>query len=187
MVCNSAGVYTYSKSLDDGTAWNSSVAANAPGFVMFPGNPKWDWGLSTTNVRNLAVINATYELPLGAGKKYLANVRSWRGQLVGGWSVSAIETLQSGLPFTPQLGFNPTNNGDSRNPIRPSWNPAFTGNLILGGPNQYFDPNAFVTPAAGTYGNVGRDTLIGPGLTTAGLFRLEKHHHIGTGEAAIPR
>ncbi|MBV8830346.1 MAG: carboxypeptidase regulatory-like domain-containing protein, partial [Acidobacteriaceae bacterium] len=35
------GVYTYSKSLDDGTAWNSSVAANAPGFVMYPGNPKW--------------------------------------------------------------------------------------------------------------------------------------------------
>ena len=29
------GVYTWSKSLDDGTAWNSSVASNAPGFVMF--------------------------------------------------------------------------------------------------------------------------------------------------------
>lgn len=167
------GVYTYSKSLDDGTAWNSSVAANAPGFVMFPENPKWDWGLSTTDVRNLAVINATYELPLGVGKKYLANSSGWRKQLVGGWSVSAIETLQSGLPFTPQLGFNPTNDGDSRNPIRPSWNPAFTGNLLLSGPNQYFNPNAFVTPAAGTYGNVGRDTLIGPGLSELDFSALK--------------
>lgn len=68
--------------------------------------------------------------------------------------------------FTPQLGFNPTNNGDSRNPIRPNWNPVFTGSVVQGGLNQYFNPNAFLVPASGTYGDVGRDTLIGPGLTT---------------------
>jgi len=48
--------------------------------------------------------------------------------------------------------------------VRPSWNPAFSGPVILGGPNEYFNPNAFIVPAAGTYGNVGRDTLTGPGL-----------------------
>ena len=163
------GVYTLSKSLDDGTAWNSSVAANAPGFVMFPLNPKRDWSLSTTDVRHLAVINATYELPFGRGKIIAANLSDWRGKLVTGWAVSAIETIQSGLPFTLQLGFNPTNNGDSRNPIRPSWNPAFTGVLITGDPTRYFNPNAFVVPADGTYGNVGRDVLTGPGLTTLDL------------------
>ncbi|HLH02593.1 MAG TPA: carboxypeptidase-like regulatory domain-containing protein [Bryobacteraceae bacterium] len=160
------GAYTFSKSLDDGTAWNSSVASNAPGFVMFPLNPKWDYGLSTTDVRHLATINGTYELPLGRGKKFLGGVEGWRDKLASGWSISAIESVQSGLPFTPQLGYNPTNNGDSRNPIRPSWNPAFTGNLMLGSPNLYFDPNAFVSPASGTYGNVGRDTLIGPGIVS---------------------
>jgi hypothetical protein len=152
------GVYTYSKSLDDGTALNSSVGSNAPGFVMFPLYPKLDWGPSTSDVRNLAVINASYALPFkarGAGAKKLAE----------GWSVSAIETAQSGFPFTPSLGYNPTNNGDSRNPIRPSVNPAFSGPVILGTPNQWFNPAAFVNPAAGTYGNLGRDTLTGPGLT----------------------
>ena len=84
--------------------------------------------------------------------------------MADGWRISAIETLQTGFPFTPQLGFNPTRNGDSRNTIRPSWNPAFTGSVILGGPHQYFNPNAFVLPAAGTYGNVGRNVLTGPGL-----------------------
>jgi hypothetical protein len=84
--------------------------------------------------------------------------------LAGGWTVSGIETINSGFPFTPQLGFNPTRNGDSRNPIRPSWNPAFKGNVIVGSPAEYFNPNAFVVPPAGTYGNVGRDTLIGPGM-----------------------
>jgi len=151
-------VYTFSKSLDDGTAWNSSVGANAPGFVMFPLDPKLDWGLATSDVRHLASVNATYEL--GFGKR----LHGWRERLAGGWSVSAIEAAQSGFPFTPQLGYNPSNNGDSRNPVRPSWNPAFAGKLITGSPAQYFNPAAFLPPASGTYGNVGRDVLTGPGL-----------------------
>ena len=160
------GVYTFAKSLDDGTAWNSSVGANAPGFVMYPQQPKWDWGLSTYDVRHLAVINGTYELPVHG-------LHGWREKLGAGWAVSAIETLQSGFPFTPQLGFNPSNNGDSRNPVRPSWNPGFSGRVVTGGPNQYFNPNAFIVPAAGTYGNVGRDTLIGPGLANLDLSFLK--------------
>ena len=160
------GVYTWSKSLDDGTALNSSVGSNAPGFVMFPGNPKWDWSPSTTDVRHLGVVNFSYELPFGTGKRYGAHATRLAEKLAGGWTASGVATVQSGLPFTPQLGFNPANNGDSRNPIRPSWNPAFSGPVILGGPNQYFNPAAFVLPVPGTYGNVGRDVLYGPGLAT---------------------
>ncbi len=167
------GAYTFSKSLDDGTAWNSSVASNAPGFVMFPLNPKWDYGLSTTDVRHLATINSSYELPFGRGRHFLGSVSGWRDKLASGWSISAIETVQSGLPFTPQLGFNPTNNGDSRNPIRPSVNPAFSGQVVVGSPQHYFDPSAFITPANGTYGNVGRDTLIGPGLVTLDISAVK--------------
>jgi hypothetical protein len=81
--------------------------------------------------------------------------------------------VQSGFPFTPQLGFNPTNNGDTRNPIRPSWNPAFTGPVILGSPTRYFNPDAFIVPADGTYGNVGRDVLPGPGLATVDFSLLK--------------
>jgi hypothetical protein len=165
--------YTFSKSLDDGTALNSSVGANAPGFVMFPLNPKLDWGLSTTDVRNVGVINATYEVPIGKGKQFFSKISGWPEKLAGGWTVSGIQTIQSGFPFTPQLGFNPSNNGDSRNPVRPSWNPGFTGNVIEGGPNQYFNPNAFVVPVSGTYGNVGRNTLIGPGIVDLDLALLK--------------
>ncbi|MBB6145622.1 hypothetical protein HNQ77_003583 [Silvibacterium bohemicum] len=153
------GVYTWSKNLDDGTAWNTSVGANAPAFVEFPARPKLDWGPASTDVRNLAVINGTYDLPIG---------RSAGGRLertaLQGWSVSEIATLQSGFPFTPQLGYNPTNNGDSRNPIRPSVNPDFHGKVIEGGPTQYFNPLAFINPVAGTYGNSGRNSLVGPGF-----------------------
>ncbi len=153
------GVYTWSKNLDDGTAWNTSVGANAPAFVEFPSRPKIDYGPASTDVRNLAVISGTYDLPFGRRQG-----NTLEGKLISGWSFSEIATLQSGFPFTPQLGFNPTNNGDSRNPIRPSINPDFHGKVIEGGPTQYFNPLAFLVPAAGTYGNASRNSLVGPGL-----------------------
>jgi|SRR5580692_6788935 hypothetical protein len=56
-----------------------------------------------------------------------------------------------------------------RNPVRPSWNPNFAGPVILGRPNQYFNPNAFIQPLPGTHGNVGRNILQAPGLTETDL------------------
>lgn len=84
-------------------------------------------------------------------------------------------TLQSGFPFTPQLSYNPSNNLDSKNPVRPFVNPAFTGPVILGTPKQWFNPAAFLPPppASGFYGNLGRDSLVGPGLATWDLSFLK--------------
>jgi hypothetical protein len=86
--------------------------------------------------------------------------------LVSGWSLASVITLQDGFPFTPQLSYNPSNNGDTRNPVRPFVNPNFTGPVITGNPAQWFNPKAFLAPPpnSGFYGNLGRDTLIGPGL-----------------------
>ncbi len=95
-------------------------------------------------------------------------------KLIDNWQLSGIETVQSGLPFTPQLSYNPSNDGDTRNPVRPSLNPNFTGQVIEGGPNQYFNPNAFIQPLPGTYGNVGRNTLQGPQLVTTDLSLAKK-------------
>ncbi|MGB6942160.1 MAG: carboxypeptidase-like regulatory domain-containing protein [Bryobacteraceae bacterium] len=167
------GVYTFAKSLDDGTALNSSVGSNAPGFVMYPLNPKLDWGPSTSDVRHSAVINGSWELPIGKGRAWFGNAGRWTQAVAGGWTLSGIETLQSGIPFTPSLGYNPANDGDSRNPVRPSYNPAFSGPIILGGPNEYFNPNAFLPPAMGTFGNVGRDTLYGPGVAELDFSALK--------------
>jgi hypothetical protein len=88
--------------------------------------------------------------------------------LISGWQVNSILTLQAGFPFTPQLSYNPSNNGDTRNPVRPFANPAFTGNPILGNPSQWFNPAAFLQPPpnSGFFGNLTRDNLIGPGLAT---------------------
>jgi hypothetical protein len=161
------GVYTFSKTLDDGDNMNTSVATNSPAFVANPLQPKADYGRASFDVRNSAVISATYDLPFGVGDTTRAH--PWVERLIGRWQLSGIQTLQSGLPFTPQLSYNPSNDGDTRNPVRPSWNPNFTGPVILGGPNQYFNPHAFIQPLPGTYGNVGRNILQGPGLMETDL------------------
>jgi hypothetical protein len=162
------GVYTWSKALDDGDSLNQTTAGNAPGLVSNPFNLRADKGLATFDVRNVGVINALYELPFGRGKVLTNGWDGWGNGFVSGWSVASVATLQDGFPFTPQLSYNPSNNGDTRNPVRPFVNPNFTGSAILGSPNQWFNPQAFLQPPAnsGFYGNLGRDTLIGPGLAT---------------------
>jgi hypothetical protein len=172
------GVYTWSRDLDDGDSLNGTAAANAPGLVSNPYDIKADWGLATYDVRNMGVITASYDLPFGRGRKYLAGETGALGQVAGGWTVNSIVTLQSGFPFTPQLGYNPSGNGDTRNPVRPFLNPTFTGPVVLGNPTQWFDPNAFVGPVnnSGFFGNVGRDTYIGPGLATWDFSVLKDTH-----------
>jgi len=162
------GVYTWSKALDDGDSLNATAAANAPGLVSNPFDLHADYGPATYDVRHIGVINAVYILPFGRGQTFANGLEGWSNTLVSGWSVNSIVTIQSGFPFTPQLSYNPSNNGDTRNPVRPFVNPAFTGPVILGKPSQWFNPNAFLAPPAGSgfYGNLGRDTLIGPGLAT---------------------
>jgi hypothetical protein len=162
------GVYTWSKTLDNGDSLNVTTSANAPALTSNPFNLHADYGLGGFDVRHVAVISAIYELPFGRGQVLGNGLSGWGNALVGGWSVNSIVTLQDGFPFTPQLSYNPSNNGDTRNPVRPFRNPDFTGPVILGNPNQWFNPNAFLAPPvnSGFYGDLGRDTFIGPGLAT---------------------
>jgi len=171
------GNYTFSKNLDDGSAWNTSVSGNTPAFVEFPLNPKLDWGPAATDVRQLGAINGSYELPFGANQRFLNHTGRPVNVIVSGWTASGIVTAQTGFPFSPQLGYNPTGNGDTRNPVRPNWNPNFNGALYPRTPNQYFNPSAFLPPETGTYGNVSRDSLSGPGLTEVD-FSASRNAHL---------
>jgi len=164
------GAYTFSKTLDDGDNMNTSVATNSPAFVANPLQAKADYGRASFDVRHAAVLQATYDLPFGRASAGTP----WANRLVKDWQLSGIVTLQSGLPFTPQLSYNPSNDGDTRNPVRPSWNPNFNGPVILGGPDNYFDPHTFIQPLPGTYGNVGRNILQGPGLAQTDLSVARK-------------
>jgi len=169
------GVYTWSKTIDDGDSLNATASGGEPALASNPFNLRADRGLANFDVRNAGAINASYELPLGPGKQFLTGASGFSKALVSGWTVNSIVTLQGGFPFTPQLSYNPSNNGDTRNPVRPFVNPAFSGPVILGNPSQWFNPLAFLAPPnnSGFYGNLGRDTLLGPGLATWDLSFLK--------------
>ncbi len=164
------GVYTWSKTIDDGDSLNATTSGGEPALASNPYNLRSDRGLANFDVRNVGVINASYALPFKKTGDGLVP------KIAGGWTVNSIVTLQGGFPFTPQLSYNPSNNGDTRNPVRSFVNPAFTGPVILGTPTQWFNPAAFLAPpaASGFYGNLGRDTLPGPGLATWDLSFLKE-------------
>jgi hypothetical protein len=165
------GVYTFSKALDDGDSLNATTSGGGPALAANPFNLAGDKGLATYDLAHIAAINAIYVLPFGHGQRFASGLSGFRNAVVSGWGVTSIINVQGGFPFSPQLSYNPSNNGDTRNPVRPFASPNFSGPVILGSPDKWFDPSAFLAPPnnpanAGFYGNLGRNTLRGPGLAT---------------------
>jgi len=177
------GAYTWSKNLDNGSAWNTSVSANTPAYVSVPSKLSLDYGPAATDVRHIVALSGTYDLPLGHNRRFASGLNPFADKAISGWSLSTIANLQSGFPFSPQLGYNPTGSGDTRNPVRPDVNPNFHGKLYPHTVAQWFNPNAFSAPysalsssgaiTGGAVGNLGRDTLVGPGLKELDLALLK--------------
>jgi hypothetical protein len=161
--------YTWSKNLDINSALTGAQASNQSQMVMDRDDLRRDWGPSALNPANQGSISARYELPFGQGKHWLSSTSGIESKLIDGWQLNGIATFLSGFPFTPVIGSNRSGDGDTRNPDRPSPNPGFSGPILLDTPTRWFNPNAFVLPAAGTYGTLGRGTFTGPGLADVDL------------------
>ena len=163
------GSYTWSKSVD-----LTSGARNHVGDIQFPQDAycwRCERGLSNFNVAHRFVTSALYELPFGKGKPLL-NREGVVSAVMGGWQISSILTMQTGTPFDVVSGYDAGNRGYNFNPgpDRPNStgvNAALPGDVRNA--NRFFDKNAFVKVPAGTLGNVGRNTLVGPGLLNLDL------------------
>ncbi len=79
-----------------------------------------------------------------------------------GWHLGGIFTIATGFPFSPLIGFDPSNTG-SQGLRRPDG--TGNGNLPSGerSPDLWFGVNAFTSPVDFTFGNAGRNILVGPG------------------------
>jgi hypothetical protein len=146
--------FTWGKNLDMNSGLTGAQANNQAQMILNRNDLPQDWGPSAQNIAEQASISASYDLPWSKSTN----------RLISGWQVNLITTLLSGFPFTPQVGSNRSGDGDTRNPDRPNVNPAFTGPVIVGTANEWFNPNAFSLPTPGTYGNLGRGVYSGPGL-----------------------
>ena len=169
--------YTYSKSIDEKSTLAGGESRQEPNTVMDFTDVRRDRGRSSFDARHNFVPTITYPFPFQFQQKAVR----W---LLGGWTANGIGTFRSGEPFTGRYGSNRSANGDRWSPDRPNLNPGYSNNptsgvtrgcttatgkvipagLKLGTPDLWFDPCAFSRPAQGTYGNLGRNTMTGPGF-----------------------
>jgi hypothetical protein len=150
--------YTWSKSLTDAPDFRSPMFESS--IPQNNGNLAAEKGLGC-DVRHRFALSAVYEVPRLNGSPVLS-------ALTRNWRLSAVYQVQTGFPFTISVFGDTANSGTvlGENPIRAN----YTGQPLFG-PNsktadQWFNPAAFATPAAFTFGNVGRNTVYGPGLQT---------------------
>jgi hypothetical protein len=106
--------YVFSKSIDnDSTAENAdSFSANgtATGLIQNPFNLRLNRALSDFNLKHNFNGSAVLDLPVGHGKRWMADSSRLVDALVGGWEVSSAMRWHSGFPLSPSNGFNfPTN------------------------------------------------------------------------------
>jgi hypothetical protein len=157
--------YSYAKVIDLNSAFfQVSGGENEPADVYTPYSLGMNRGPAAFSLHHQFNTNFSYALPFGSGKRFGSGASGLMNRFIGGWQWNGIVTAQGGFPLTPQIGFNNSGTGDNNVTDVPSWNPNFKGPVILGKRDQWFNPQAFMMPTVGTFGNVGRNSLRGPGL-----------------------
>jgi hypothetical protein len=151
--------YTWSKNLvtEDAAGWGGQAG---PQNWQNAYAPDSNYGLSNNHRAQVLKGDVIYQLPVGKGKA-LVNRGGLLDAMVGGWQCSAIFMAQSGAPFTPTIGL-----ANLSGSLAGSWYPDRIANGGLADPTigRWFDTSAFVQPAPFTFGNSGRNILIGPGM-----------------------
>ena len=154
--------FTFSKSIND----QPEICCNSP-WPQDSFNIAAERGLSDFDNRERWVTSVDYELPVGKGKQFL-NQGGVLDAVLGGWHVGGIVTFRSGFPYSPQIGFDPSNTGS---PGLQRSNQIGNGSLPNRSPNLWFNLNDFPVPDCpqGCFGDAGKNVLEGPGEKTADL------------------
>ncbi len=158
--------YTFAKSMDDGSGirpetggvLNGGGASTQPqGGVCY----KCEESLSDFDTRHRFVASVLYELPFGKGKTYLN--RGIMSTLLGGWQLNSIVTASTGFPIQILDGINQANTTLSN--VRPDAVPGVSEQMAHPSTSEWFNVQAFqLQPFGSHYGDVGRNTVIGPGI-----------------------
>jgi hypothetical protein len=183
------GQWTYGHSIGNTAGSNEAQTSHNPYDFMA------DWGNNNFDIRHSANVTALYELPVGKGRKWGSNWKPMTNGVLGGWQIGGTWNGRTGLPVdvkvvrpdvvylntltgayvnapvvvngrpvtTPVV--NVPGGGAFRNVRRPDV-VAGVDPFIQGADKRLFlNPAAFSMPAPGTFGNLGRGALHGPGLS----------------------
>jgi hypothetical protein len=189
--------YTLSRSFGNTSGSNEALTAGNAAQTLSEFD--YDLGYNAFDVRHTFNFSALYSLPFGTGRKYMNS--GFAGAVLGGWDVGGIVNARSGLPIDVRITrpdivyrdgagnvfnnaaadrvavINTPNGGASRNVRRPDLVPGVDPFITSGG-LLFLNPAAFATPAPGTYGNLQRGALHGPGFAQLDLV-VAKHFALG--------
>jgi hypothetical protein len=140
--------YTWSHAIDDASDTKPNPE-NSYNLINDIGSSKFD-------ARQIVSGFMSYEAPQSV---------NFAPRLTRGWQFNALFTASTGSPFNILAGTNVSGTGENQDRVNLVGDP-FANVAVLKGTTavQYFNPAAFAKPAAGTYGNMGRDALYGPGF-----------------------
>lgn len=168
------------------------------GFLNTTGNPgvqdfyflNMEYGTLATDIRHRVVGTATWDVPVGRGKKFAGNIPGWANQVIGGWELTTLVDVYSGFPLSPTVtgtgpfagtrpmivtGVHPQTSGGYHNRL---------GGTSYGQTQGYLNPAAFGTPLTFQLGNMPRSwsAIRGPinfDNNASAIKRFTIHDRIG--------
>ena len=156
--------YTFGKSMD----YQSNIVAHGQGNYTNPFNKQYDYALSDFDTRHRFVSSIIWQLPML--KDSPAVIR----QVAGGWQLNSIISMQSGNPFSVLAGSDASLDGVGGDRPDLIGDPKLSSDRSKGERvARYFNTSAFQAPVAGTFGSVGRNTIIGPGFASVDFSVLK--------------
>lgn len=150
--------YTLARSMDNA----SSLGAGQTQVAQDDQNLDAEWSLSSFDRRHQVSGNMNIELPFGPNRRWFSDGGVWAA-LLRDWSMNTTITWQSGTPYTPRVlgaasdvarGTNGTLRADYTGAPIPVSSPTI---------DKFFNTTAFSIPEAGTFGDAGRNLIVGPG------------------------
>ena len=175
--------YNFSRAIDESSNTGHSDAnggrgENSAWSVVDPDDKSTMRGLSSNHVAQTFSSNFTYELPF--------NPSGPARHFLGGWQINGIVTAATGPATSFSIDLDRAQSGQGSTSQRPELVPGTSNNPVLHGgrePEEYYDVSNFVLAEEGFFGNVGRNTLIAPGIITFD-FGLSKSFNM-TEQASI--
>jgi Carboxypeptidase regulatory-like domain len=173
--------YTLGKSEDDASGFFAS--SGDPNFPQDSRNPEEEFARSSFDVRHRFSTSLAWALPLGPNQRWMND--GVLSTIFSEMEIQSVVSLESGPPFTVALlpEIDNSNTGRSTLGFGANDRPDLVGDPMPANPTpeMWFDTTAFGMPAFGTFGDVGRNTLEGPGYRN---FNLGVLKHVALGEAA---
>ena len=162
--------WIWSKGLGD--IRGSSPEGAAPGSTyQNPANLRQERGYLDTQVAHSFVLSEIWDVPFGHGRRFGSNTAPVINAVLGDWSVGGILTLTTGRPFNITVNGDPANSGqtDRANLVGDPY-------AVPGGSRvaKFFNTAAFAPNQPFTYGNLGRNAMIGPGYENLDFSLLKE-------------